>query len=121
MGVTLSVYEALQQIRSKHESRYLWIDAICIDQYNLQERGHQVQQMSLIYQKAERVVIWLGQGTEETDLVMDSMKQLHNIFVEKEGDWRQLAWFWIKASPAGCYEGMRLILSRPWFRRIWIL
>jgi len=49
--------------------------------------------MSLIYQKAERVVIWLGQGTEETDLVMDSMKQLHNIFIEKEGDWRQLAWF----------------------------
>jgi len=35
MGVTLSVYEALQQIRSKHESRYLWIDVICIDQYNL--------------------------------------------------------------------------------------
>lgn len=77
--------------------------------------------MSLIYQKAERVVIWLGQGTEETDLVMDSMKQLHNIFVEKEGDWRQLGWFWIKACPAGCYKGMRLILSRPWFRRIWIL
>ena len=97
------------------------VDAFCIDQDNFQERGHQVQQMSLIYQKAERVVIWLGQGTEETDLVMDSMKQLHNIFVEKEGDWRQLAWFWIKACPAGCYEGMRLILSRPWFRRIWIL
>ena len=121
MGVTLNVYEALQEIRSKNKSRYLWIDAICIDQDNLQERGRQVQQMSLIYQKAERVVIWLGQGTKETDLVMDSMKQLHDILIKKEGGCRQLARFLMSACPPGCYEGMELILSRPWFRRIWIL
>ena len=121
MGVTLNVYEALQQIRSEDESRYLWIDAICIDQDNIQERGHQVQQMSRIYQNAERVVIWLGQGTKETDRVMDSMKQLHKIFVNKEGDWRQSAWLRMNPCPAGCYEGMKLLLSHPWFRRIWIL
>jgi hypothetical protein len=121
MGVTLNAYEALQQIRSRDESRYLWIDAICIDQDSTQERGHQVQQMSRIYQKAERVVIWLGQGTKETDRIMDFMKQLHEIFVKKEGDWRQLARFRMNACPAGCYEGMDLLLSRPWFQRIWIL
>ncbi|CZR67662.1 uncharacterized protein PAC_17561 [Phialocephala subalpina] len=121
MGVTVNAYEALQQIRSKDESRYLWIDAICIDQENLQERGHQVQQMGLIYQKAERVFIWLGQGTKETDLVMDSMKSLHDIFIKKEGGWRELARFRMSVCPAGCYEGMELILSRPWFRRIWVL
>ena len=52
---------------------------------------------------------------------MDSMKQLHHIFLRKEGDWRQLAQFWINLCPAGCYEGMELLLGRPWFRRIWIL
>lgn len=121
MGVTLNAYEALQQLRSKDGSRYLWIDAICIDQDNIQERGHQVQQMSRIFQKAERVVIRLGQGTKETDRITDFMKQIHETFVKKEGDWRQLARFWMNPCPAGCYEGMQLLLSRPWFRRIWIL
>lgn len=121
MGVTTNVYEALQQIRSSYESRYLWIDAICINQDNLRERGHQVQQMSVIYQKAERVVIWLGQGIEETDLVMDSMKQIHNILVGKEGDWRQLARFWMEGWPTGCHVGMKSLLSRRWFQRIWII
>ncbi|KAH8585863.1 heterokaryon incompatibility protein-domain-containing protein, partial [Bisporella sp. PMI_857] len=121
MGVTLNAYKALQQIRSKDGSRYLWIDAICIDQDNTQEKGHQVQQMGRIYQNAEQVVIWLGQGTKETDLIMDSMKPLHELFVKKEGSWRELARFWVKSFPAGCYEGMKFLLSRRWFRRIWIL
>jgi hypothetical protein len=121
MDVTLNAYEALQQIRSRDESRYLWIDAICIDQDNLPERGHQVRQMGLIYQKAERVLIWLGHGTEETDLVMDFMKSLHDILIKKEGDWEQLAQLQMNDCPVGCDKGMYLILSRPWFRRIWIL
>jgi hypothetical protein len=37
-----------------------WIDAICIDQANVLERNHQVQQMGLIYSKARCVYIWLG-------------------------------------------------------------
>ncbi|KIN07112.1 hypothetical protein OIDMADRAFT_109868, partial [Oidiodendron maius Zn] len=106
MDITLNAYEALQQIRSKYESRYLWIDAICINQDDHKERGYQVLQMGHIYRNAERVVIWLGEGTKETDLIMDSMKPLHQIFTKKE---------------AGCYEGMELLSSRPWFRRIWIL
>lgn len=38
-----------------------WIDAICINQENESERNHQVAQMSNIYSKAKRVIIWLGQ------------------------------------------------------------
>jgi len=109
MGVRLNAYEALQQIRSKYESRYLWIDAICINQDDHKERGYQVQKMGLIYQNAERVVIWLGEGTKETDLIMDSMKYLHQVFTKKEGDWRELARFWMDACPTGCYKGMELL------------
>jgi hypothetical protein len=39
---------------------WIWIDAICIDQNNITEREHQVQQMGRIYAGAEEVISWLG-------------------------------------------------------------
>jgi hypothetical protein len=38
----------------------LWIDALCINQANIDERNHQVGQMDRIYKDAEEVVIWVG-------------------------------------------------------------
>jgi hypothetical protein len=42
----------------------LWIDALCIDQGNVLERNHQVQQMGQIYSKAEHVISWLGTDSD---------------------------------------------------------
>jgi hypothetical protein len=39
---------------------YLWVDQICIDQLNIEERNHQVNLMSKIYQLATRTIVWLG-------------------------------------------------------------
>lgn len=41
-------------------STWHWIDALCIDQENNIERGHQVQQMGRIYAQASMVISWLG-------------------------------------------------------------
>lgn len=47
-------------------SEYIWADAICINQEDLQERGHQVQLMGSIYVKAASTITWLGEeaGTD---------------------------------------------------------
>jgi hypothetical protein len=49
---------------ARHRQRLLqewfWIDALCIDQSNVNERNHQVQQMGLIYSRATEVISWLG-------------------------------------------------------------
>lgn len=42
----------------------LWIDALCINQDNMQEKNQQVQQMGEIYEKAQFVVSWLGDNHE---------------------------------------------------------
>lgn len=47
----------------------LWIDAICIDQENLEERNQQVSIMVDIYSRAHIVSIWLGPGTPESNKV----------------------------------------------------
>ncbi|KAI4677118.1 uncharacterized protein J4E88_006925 [Alternaria novae-zelandiae] len=45
--------------------QYLWIDQICINQWTISERNHQVQMMSDIYSKATSVIAWLGDGSEK--------------------------------------------------------
>ncbi|RYP89819.1 hypothetical protein DL770_004030 [Monosporascus sp. CRB-9-2] len=55
--VTHNLDTALRYLRLEDQDRIIWIDAICIDQDNERERGHQVGQMKRIYQNAEKVLI----------------------------------------------------------------
>jgi hypothetical protein len=48
---------ALKELRRDCEPRALWIDAICINQSDADERGHKVSQMGSIYSNAEEVFI----------------------------------------------------------------
>lgn len=50
----------------------LWIDALCINQSDHREKNHQVGQMKSVYQNADRVLIWLGPGSKDTDDLMVS-------------------------------------------------
>lgn len=54
----------------------LWVDAICINLEDLKERGHQVRQMGQIYKEAWEVLAWLGDGTGESNVMMDSLSKL---------------------------------------------
>jgi hypothetical protein len=70
IAVTENVYLALRDVRLQGRDRFLWIDALCINQRNEKEKSSQVQQMSSIYSNAERVIIWLGEATYKTDYFM---------------------------------------------------
>jgi hypothetical protein len=59
-----NLYAALRHLRHLQETRVMWIDAICINQANIQERISQVKLMRRIYQQASTVVIWLGNPLE---------------------------------------------------------
>lgn len=54
-------------------TKYLWIDALCIDQSDISERGHQVSIMTQIYSSAMSVIVWLGVGNEQ---IYDGMRIL---------------------------------------------
>lgn len=51
-------------------TQWLWIDALSIDQTDVQERMHQVRIMSRIFGEAEEVLVWLGLANEEVDDLM---------------------------------------------------
>lgn len=52
---------ALKRLRYPDRRRYIWADAVCINQADVSERGQQVSIMRSIYSKARRVLVWLGQ------------------------------------------------------------
>jgi hypothetical protein len=54
--VAENLYDGLLELRNDVEG-YLWVDAICIDQKNDQERASQVMLMGEIYSKAKRVIV----------------------------------------------------------------
>lgn len=67
--VTLNLKAALRRLRQPANHRDLWIDALCINQADEQEKSHQVRLMGLIFSKASQAIMWLGDyaESEETD------------------------------------------------------
>ncbi|KAK0109250.1 hypothetical protein ONS96_003072 [Cadophora gregata f. sp. sojae] len=62
MMVTKSVYEVLATLSSQFLPQLLWIDAICIDQENEEEKEQQVPIMDTIYSNALFTTVFLGQS-----------------------------------------------------------
>lgn len=77
--VTSSLATVLRHFRAHHyaflqlHSLPLWIDAICINQADLDERSQQVRLMGRIYRQASRVLLWIGEGDELSDHAFDRM------------------------------------------------
>jgi Heterokaryon incompatibility protein (HET) len=75
--VTSSLFTALRALRQEHLPRYLWIDAVCINQEDVSERNQEVLRMLRIYQRAERVVIWLGEASDDSALAINHLRNLN--------------------------------------------
>lgn len=68
--LTDNCHEALKTLRSSIGSLTIWVDALCINQDDLAERGHQLSLMGDIFSKADITYIWLGPGDEATARAM---------------------------------------------------
>lgn len=55
------MFAALRHLRQPDDERVLWADAVCINQKDIVERGHQVAIMSPVYTSTTEVSVWLGQ------------------------------------------------------------
>lgn len=130
-----NLHTVLHCLRRADQDRWLWVDALCIDQINDRKKSHQVNRMRLIYEKANRLLIWLGRTIDDIDLLMEMMTQLRKR-VRRRDDYRkdQLE-AWAREWPLLVKElggmgtdfdirrrnGLVDLLGRPWFQRVWIL
>ncbi|KAH8751883.1 heterokaryon incompatibility protein-domain-containing protein [Hyaloscypha finlandica] len=121
--VTRNCYAALLRLRELGET-IVWIDAICIDQSNDEEKCSQIPLMNYIYPAAKDVIVWLGHVEEERSLNSREIESLavsllEELLVEdihidlfldiaKSGNRPELRW-----------QGLKIVYGHPWFRRLW--
>lgn len=108
--ITDSLNEFLRYRREKDESVTLWIDAICIDQDNLEEKRKQVRLMRDIYLCSNRLTIWLGLPSDNAELAFGAMYYI------LEGDEFKLPYL-----PGDARLALTAFFDRPWWTRIWIV
>jgi hypothetical protein len=108
-SVTEGLFEALTALRYSERDRYLWVDAICINQGNSHERALQVHNMLTIYQKAAKVIAWLGPSDENTNNVLTAAALID----------LQAKVLEISNLGSVCI-GLTYLYTRPWFQRVWV-
>jgi Heterokaryon incompatibility protein (HET) len=124
--VTINLESALQSLRHEDRERVMWIDAICINQQDVQERNNQVQQMGEIYANAQNVVVWLGPLNEDLDKAIDQILELgqaehlsaihkykicaHEKFIDHRPE-----------DPERMFEPLNAFIECGWFHRTWVV
>ncbi|KAF2462620.1 HET-domain-containing protein [Lindgomyces ingoldianus] len=105
--------DALIQLRSADVALFFWIDALCMDQNDNQEKSSQIPMMSEIYKQAASVCIWLGREEKKSDLALCFIKRCVNL-----DDIDHLCQ---DPKYAEEWDALLSLMRRPWFNRRWIV
>ncbi|KAK1993460.1 HET-domain-containing protein, partial [Colletotrichum falcatum] len=68
VSVTKNLAHAIQELRRRRIYN-IWVDAICINQDDPEERAQQVLRMRAIYQHASQTMAWLGYPSDPQDAI----------------------------------------------------
>ena len=79
LRITDELHDALQRLRDLHKHRHFWIDAICINSEDINEKNSHVALMPNIFYHASNVAIFLGADSNDSDLAMDFVVRLINL------------------------------------------
>lgn len=133
LRLTSSLRSALHHIRSEKKVTKLWVDQICINQEDLEERSQQVPLMGSIYSAAKRVIIWLGDTDNTSHQAMTFIPVLyHNLclhiesqgidFIKKTPYGKRLEGteFIYPAVESSLWTALEHLLRREWFQRVWV-
>jgi hypothetical protein len=124
--------KALRRVRLSNRSRVVWADAICINQDDEKERGHQVRLMREIYKNAKNVVVFLG--SEEEKYPKEAFAVICNI-VNSQPDNTVKANFRnakgrvqnirvpleIPEPDSKLWESLQRFFDVDWFWRLWVV
>ena len=108
---------------------WLWVDAICINQNDIEEKNSQVKLMDLIYNRASLVISWLGLDVDGRPLAIERVKALArrlNNAIERE-EFEDPSWLeeHVEFTDAETFRtfrrDLRKILDHDYWGRVWIV
>lgn len=139
LQVTTNLELALRYFRQEKRVRTLWIDALCINQENEEEKTVQIQHMDWLYANASPVVVWLGGHHDPEKECTCAKSSLQDDFDCEHRRQIQAAFDYIWAL-SGCRllfrwclnrdederfrkgrSGLCEITRRGWWERLWVI
>lgn len=131
LPITASLRGALLQTRLPDRPRTLWADAICINQWDHNEKGHQVGAMGRIYRTSKRTLVCLGvQDPEHAQKAAGLIEEVELMIqrVQRDTDFSGA----VESFPYPAEKdtvlhdprwqlGWDVMISHPWFYRGWVV
>jgi Heterokaryon incompatibility protein (HET) len=82
MAIGGELYCALKRLRKEDELLRIWVDAICINQFDIEERNLHVKMMGEVYAKAAIIRVWLGEAVGIEEMAMRCLEGVNEKFNE---------------------------------------
>ena len=106
-----------------HDDDWWWIDSLCINLADGQERELQVRIMADIYRRARRTMVWLGEevdGDSDCRGAVQFLHYLQNLQPVFSGLKADLARANLRSPEMDAHwSSASNLLARPWFKRVW--
>jgi hypothetical protein len=115
----------------KDSTKLFWVDAICINQQDLIEKGSQVPLMKDIYWGAKYVISWLGPEAEGSTEALSYLRTMGQEIAQLSDDGDPFEWLrkypmlWGLGSEQASdeptvWQKIDRIWERPYWKRTWI-
>ena len=126
--LTRSLWQALVRIAELDLPCPVWVDNLCINQRNEDEKRRQIESMSNVYRSARRIWIWLGPFTDETRSAMrtipainESLSKIDARLYAGEEVMDRYKKFDVPKPGSLAWYGIADLLKRPYWDRLWTL
>ena len=131
----VSFFRHYENVPMEYRDLPIWIDAICINQADLDERTAQVNLMGDIYRQATASISWLGTSSEDSHLAVSTISLCANYLRRATGessvDWlenkKELLGTVNFEPPQGqalprnkAWAAVARFMGRPYWTRIWM-
>lgn len=117
--ITPKVDEILRYLRLPYQIRYLWIDAICLNQRDLVEKAVQVHLMRDIYRQGSTTHIYLQSSVSLAPAFADLEDP--EVLIDSSVDFRESLGEGRLSRETDYLTTLDEFVHHPWFTRRWVL
>ncbi|KAG4025506.1 hypothetical protein MFRU_056g00200 [Monilinia fructicola] len=110
----------LREVPDIYQGTRIWVDALCINHGDIDEKNLEVKRMGQIYGKADRVISYLGDEMDRSGSVLEYMNEISQMMNPRRGGPRASLPKKLRM-PEMLSDSMAKLFNRAYFNRIWVI